>query len=170
MALPHLQPLRFAFSLFAWDCCCVVATELQIAAGVDVGVDTVEIDVATVFLCPFSSSPSVFLLIVILFPTPVYKTEYMAEPLETVFMEGGLRICCEVIVAVVVVAVALVTDVGDATATVVAEGMIADVVGAPDADTLKVTDAFESEFVIPAAFTAEAILIGTPPRACACAS
>lgn len=82
-------------------------------------------------------------------------------------MEGGLRICCEVIVAVVVVAVALVTDVGDATAPVVAEEMIAEVVGVPDADTLKVTDAFVSELVMLAAFTAEAILIGAPPRACA---
>lgn len=143
---------------------------MLIAGGVDVLVDTGEFAVATVFLCPFSSSPSVFLLIVILFPTPVYKTEYMAEPLETVFMEGGLRICCDVIVAVVVVAVALVTDVGEATAPVLAEEIIEEVVGITAADTLKVTDAFVSEFVKPAAFTAEAMLIGAPPRACAWAS
>lgn len=38
---------------------------------------------------------------------PVYKTEYMAEPFETVFIGGGLR-SCDVIVAVVMGLVAMV--------------------------------------------------------------
>ena len=36
-----------------------------------------------------SSSPSVLRLIVILLPIPVYNTEYIAEPFDTVLIGGG---------------------------------------------------------------------------------
>lgn len=87
-------------------------------------------------------------------------------------MEGGLRICCEVTVAVVVVVavVALTIEFVLAAVTAVAEAIIAELAGVDVAETLNVSGACASAFIKPAAFTAEAKLIGAPPRACACAS